>query len=95
MRPVGAGYALNEARQLAVDPPAVESVPLRRAAGRVLAGDLAARRTQPPCDVSAMDGYAVRAGDIAAVLVPCTAILLLMSAVLLGLTALNTRQRLD
>ena len=35
------------------------------------------------------------AGDIAAVLVPCTAILLLMSAVLLGLTGLNTRQRLD
>jgi drug efflux transport system permease protein len=35
------------------------------------------------------------AGDIASVLVPCTAILLLMSAVLLGLTALNTRQRLD
>jgi ABC-2 type transport system permease protein len=35
------------------------------------------------------------AGDIAAVLVPCTAILLLMSAVLLTLTALNTRQRLD
>ena len=35
------------------------------------------------------------AGNIAAVLVPCTAILLLMSAVLLGLTALNTRQRLD
>jgi ABC-2 type transport system permease protein len=35
------------------------------------------------------------AGDIPAVLVPCTAILLLMSAVLLGLTALNTRQRLD
>jgi ABC-2 type transport system permease protein len=35
------------------------------------------------------------AGDIAAVLVPGTAILLLMSAVLLGLTALNTRQRLD
>jgi ABC-2 type transport system permease protein len=35
------------------------------------------------------------AGDIAAVLVPCTAILLLMSAILLGLTALNTRQRLD
>jgi ABC-2 type transport system permease protein len=35
------------------------------------------------------------AGDIAAVLVPCTAILLLMSAVLLTLTALNTRQRLE
>lgn len=29
MRPVGAGYALNESRQLAVDPPAVESVTLR------------------------------------------------------------------
>src|SRR5262249_6261255 len=35
------------------------------------------------------------AGDTAAVLVPCPAILLLMSAVLLGLTALNTKQRLD
>jgi drug efflux transport system permease protein len=35
------------------------------------------------------------AGDIGAVLVPCTAILVLMSTVLLGLTALNTRQRLD
>jgi ABC-2 type transport system permease protein len=35
------------------------------------------------------------AGDIPAVLVPCTAILLSMSAVLLGLTALNTKQRLD
>jgi ABC-2 type transport system permease protein len=35
------------------------------------------------------------AGDIAAVLVPCTAILLLMSSILLGLTSLNTKQRLD
>lgn len=35
------------------------------------------------------------AGDIAAVLVPCTAILLLMSTILLGLTVLNTKQRLD
>jgi ABC-2 type transport system permease protein len=35
------------------------------------------------------------AGDIAAVLVPCTAALLLMNAVLFGLTALNTKQRLD
>jgi molybdopterin molybdotransferase len=31
--------------------------------GRVLAGDLAARREQPPAAVSAMDGYAVRAAD--------------------------------
>jgi ABC-2 type transport system permease protein len=35
------------------------------------------------------------AGDIASVLVPATAVLLAMSAVLFALTALNTRQRLD
>ena len=42
-----------------------ENVPLAAAEGRVLAADLAARRTQPPEDVSAMDGYAVRAADVA------------------------------
>jgi molybdopterin molybdotransferase len=42
-----------------------ERVPLAEADGRVLAEDLAARRTQPPEDVSAMDGYAVRAEDVA------------------------------
>jgi ABC-2 type transport system permease protein len=35
------------------------------------------------------------AGNIWSVIVPCTAVLLLMSTVLLTLTALNTRQRLD
>lgn len=35
--------------------------------GRVLAEDVAARRTQPPFAVSAMDGYAVRAEDVATV----------------------------
>jgi len=35
--------------------------------GRVLAEDVAARRTQPPFAVSAMDGYAVRADDVATV----------------------------
>ena len=44
--------------------PAVE-VPLAEAHGRVLAADLAARRTQPPAAVSAMDGYAVRGSDVA------------------------------
>jgi molybdopterin molybdotransferase len=39
---------------------------LADAVGRVLAGDLAALRTQPPADVSAMDGYAVRAEDVVA-----------------------------
>ena len=42
-----------------------EEVPLAEAAGRVLALDLKSRRTQPPADVSAMDGYAVRATDVA------------------------------
>ena len=42
-----------------------ERVPLSDAEGRVLADDLAALRTQPPADVSAMDGYAVRADDVA------------------------------
>ena len=45
----------------------VEDVSLRTAARRTLARDLAARRTQPPVAVSAMDGYAVRAADIAQV----------------------------
>ncbi len=40
-------------------------VALIEAHGRVLATDLAARRTQPPDAVSAMDGYAVRAADVA------------------------------
>ncbi len=48
----------------AATPTIVEDVSLRRAAGRVLARDLQARRTQPPCDVSAMDGYALRAADL-------------------------------
>ena len=46
-------------------PLAAEAAPLAQAHGRVLADDLAALRTQPPDDVSAMDGYAVRAEDVA------------------------------
>ena len=41
-----------------------EEAPLAEAAGRVLALPLKARRTQPPADVSAMDGYAVQAADV-------------------------------
>ena len=44
---------------------AVETVKLDDALGRVLAEDLAALRTQPPAAVSAMDGYAVQAADVA------------------------------
>lgn len=43
----------------------VESVPLNEARGRVLAEDVAAKLTQPPFNASAMDGYAVRAEDVA------------------------------
>ncbi len=44
-----------------------ERIPLRAAAGRVLAEDLAATLTQPPFDASAMDGYALRAEDASAI----------------------------
>ena len=44
-----------------------ESVPVEQSFGRVLAGDVLANITQPPSTVSAMDGYAVRAADIAQV----------------------------
>ena len=43
-----------------------ETVGLREALGRVLAEPVIARLTQPPSAVSAMDGYAVRAADVAA-----------------------------
>jgi len=48
---------------LAATPP--ETVALAEAAGRVLASPVAARLTQPPAAVSAMDGYALRAADAA------------------------------
>ena len=51
---------LAEARALPAEP-----VALNNALGRVLTEDLDALRTQPPTAVSAMDGYAVRAADVA------------------------------
>lgn len=50
-----------------VTPLEAESVDLLQARGRVLAGDIVAKLTHPPFDASAMDGYAVRAADIATV----------------------------
>ena len=44
-----------------------EDASLIDADGRVLAEAVAALRTQPPADLSAMDGYAVRAADVASV----------------------------
>lgn len=40
-----------------------ETVGLENALGRFLAEDIVSRRTQPPFDISAMDGYAVRSQD--------------------------------
>src|SRR5260370_34598803 len=48
-------------------PLAAEQVGLAEAFGRVLAEPVIARRTQPPAALSAMDGYAVRAADVAQV----------------------------
>src|SRR5215831_14381062 len=42
-----------------------EAAPLLAAHDRVLADDVKALRSQPPAAVSAMDGYAVRAADVA------------------------------
>jgi len=46
-------------------PVAPETVAIAEAAGRTLAEAVRATRTQPPFPASAMDGYAVRAADIA------------------------------
>ena len=54
--------ALVAGRRLDVQP-----VALAQAAGRVLADDLIARVAVPPFDNSAMDGFAVRAADVAQV----------------------------
>jgi molybdopterin molybdotransferase len=43
-----------------------ETVPLANAWNRVLAAPVVARLTQPPADISAMDGYALRAADATA-----------------------------
>ncbi|MCI4679548.1 molybdopterin molybdotransferase MoeA [Rhodoblastus acidophilus] len=48
-----------------VAPLEIEDTPLALCFGRTLARDVAARRTQPPKPLSAMDGYALRAEDAA------------------------------
>ncbi|MEW9920679.1 gephyrin-like molybdotransferase Glp [Marimonas sp. MJW-29] len=49
-----------------VSPLDIEQVPLRSAAGRVLARDVTASRTQPPFAASSMDGYALRRAEVEA-----------------------------
>ncbi|HBC54363.1 MAG TPA: molybdopterin molybdenumtransferase MoeA, partial [Alphaproteobacteria bacterium] len=51
----------------AMQPVAAETVALPDAHGRILAAPVLSRRTQPPFAMSAMDGYAVRAADLASI----------------------------
>ena len=58
--------SVEEARSrilAAFRPLPAETVPVSAALGRVLVDDASARLTHPPADVSAMDGYAIRASD--------------------------------
>ncbi len=60
--------SVDEARSnilSAIKPGSSEIISIAEASGRVLAEDVFARRTQPPADLSAMDGYAVKAEDVA------------------------------
>ena len=47
-----------------VDQLEIEEIPLRAAAGRMLARDVFATRTQPPFAASSMDGYALRRAEV-------------------------------
>ncbi|MGQ0663890.1 MAG: molybdopterin molybdotransferase MoeA [Pseudomonadota bacterium] len=61
-------FSVEAARQRILDafsPLPAETVGLGEGLGRVLAEDVVARLSQPPAAVSAMDGYAVRAADVA------------------------------
>ncbi len=71
------GETLNEARNLSVgDAQAqvlrhvstgeTEEIHIEQALGRVLAEEVRANRDQPPFDISAMDGFAVRSADLVA-----------------------------
>lgn len=62
--------SVDEARRrilAAFQPLPPETIAVADGLGRVLAADVVARITQPPAPVSAMDGYAVRAADVAQV----------------------------
>lgn len=62
--------SFEDARRIILDsvaPLGVERVELLESTGRVIAEDVVAPWNMPLCDNSAMDGYAVRAGDCAAI----------------------------
>jgi molybdopterin molybdotransferase len=65
--------SVAEARELVLAPLlplACEVVAIDRALGRVLGQNIQARRTQPPADMSAMDGWAIRAADLTSAIKP-------------------------
>jgi molybdopterin molybdotransferase len=76
----------DEARRIMLETPPVgtEVVPLRAAGGRVLAEPLAAPEDLPPAARAVMDGYAVRAADVAAASPTSPARLRLGGAVAMG-----------
>jgi molybdopterin molybdotransferase len=63
---MSAEAALERIAVLSVTPPPVETVPLKEAAGRILAAPVVAARDVPPHDNAAVDGYAVCFADLAA-----------------------------
>jgi molybdopterin molybdotransferase len=69
---VDAAFALLMEGAAAIE--GTESLALHDAHGRILAADLVALRTQPAFAASAMDGYALRAADADATLVPLSVI---------------------
>jgi molybdopterin molybdotransferase len=61
---------LNDAQRCVLQhclPLGTEKIDLLQSLGRVLAQEVRANRDHPPCDISAMDGYALRAADLATV----------------------------
>lgn len=65
MKPAPLSLEEGQARLLALaEPLPIERDDVDGALGRYLAEPLHARRTQPAADLSAMDGYAVTAGDV-------------------------------
>ncbi|TAJ79835.1 MAG: molybdopterin molybdenumtransferase MoeA [Gallionellaceae bacterium] len=58
---------LNDAQSCVLQhcvPLGTEKIDLLQSLGRVLAQEVRANRDHPPCDISAMDGYALRAADL-------------------------------
>ncbi|HUZ73935.1 MAG TPA: gephyrin-like molybdotransferase Glp [Stellaceae bacterium] len=63
---MSAEAALERIRAAPLPLPPVETVPLKEAAGRILAAPVSASRDLPPYDNAAVDGYAVCFADLAA-----------------------------